>query len=143
MTGQEGEGVHGPTARGEHVHPSGLERRDQLMQVVGVLIGCGLGGPVGPLAPLRPAGVVGDDRSVGEVAGEGGEPPGTHGRSEQEQDGLGAGLVAANVVGQHGARHVQGVSPGLVHDASPRLLRASMSSLPPLPQKLICRPGEQ
>jgi hypothetical protein len=56
MAGHQGEGIHGPATGGEDVDWSGVERRDQAVQVVGVLIGCCLGGPVGPLAPLRPRG---------------------------------------------------------------------------------------
>ncbi len=120
MAGHERERVHGPAAAGEDVHGSGVDGRDHPVQVVGVLVGRGLGGAVGPLAPVHPAGVVGDDRPVGEVRGERGEPRGAHRRPDQEQDGLVAGLAAADVVGQHGARHVQCVSRRFVHEAFPR-----------------------
>ena len=56
MAGHQGERVHGATAGGEDIDRPSVERRDQSMQVVGVLDGRGLGGAIGPLAPLRPTG---------------------------------------------------------------------------------------
>ncbi len=78
MAGHQGERVHRPTAGREDVHRSGIERRDQPVQVVGVLIRRGFGGAVGPPASLRPAGVERDDRPVREVSGQGDEPLGAH-----------------------------------------------------------------
>ena len=49
------------------------------MQVARVLLDRRHAGAVGALAALRAAGVVGDDRAVGEVAGQGAESGGTHG----------------------------------------------------------------
>ena len=66
-------------------------------------------------AAVRAAGVVGDYRSVGEMAGQGDEAGGAHRRPDDQQDRLGTGFVAPDVVGQHGARHVQGVGLRVGH----------------------------
>ena len=109
VLGHQGQRVDGAAAAGEDVHRSGVQRGDQPVQVVGVLVRGGLGGAVGATAAVRAAGVVGDDRPVGEMAGQGHESAGAHRRSDDQQDWVGAGVVAPDVVGQHGARHVQGV----------------------------------
>jgi hypothetical protein len=86
------------------------------VQIVRVLVGRGLQGAVGTLAALRPAGVVGHDRTVGEMPGQGAESGGAHQRPDEQQDRLGTGIVAPGIVVQNGARHVQSVSLRLGHD---------------------------
>ena len=115
VLGHQGQRVDGAAAAGEDVRRSGVQRGDQPVQVVGVLIGGGFGGAVGAPAAVGAAGVVGHDGSVGEVAGQGAESGGAHRRSDDQQDRLGAGVVAPDVIAQHGAWHVQGVSLRVGH----------------------------
>jgi hypothetical protein len=70
----ERERVDRAAAAREHVHRPVRDRRDEPVQVVGVLVRCRLGGAVGAAAALRAARVVGDDRPVGDVAGERANP---------------------------------------------------------------------
>jgi hypothetical protein len=65
--------VHRATAAREQVNRSEPDLTDDPMQIIGVLLGCRLGRRVVLDAALRPSRVVGDDRAVGEVAGEGSE----------------------------------------------------------------------
>ena len=88
----EGERVHGAAAAGEEVDRAAAELGDDPMQVVGVLLGRGLACGIGLRAALDAARVVGDDRAVGEVAGQRPEPAGAHRRADEQQDrGLPAG----------------------------------------------------
>jgi len=112
----QGKRVNGTAAGGEDVYRSGVQRQDQPVQVVRVLVGRGPEGAVGTLAALRAAGVVGHDRTVGEMPGQGAESGGAHRRPDEQQDRLGTGIVDPYVVVEHGARHVQGVSLRLGHD---------------------------
>ena len=95
VLGHQGQRVDRAAAAGEEVDRAGAERRDQPVQVVGVLVGRGLAGAVGALAALDAARVVGDDRAVGEVAGQGGEAGGAHRRPDDQQDRLGAGRLGS------------------------------------------------
>src|SRR6266478_3418701 len=67
--------------------------------------------------------IVGYDRAVGEMPGLSDESLGAHGRANEQQDRLGTGVIAPDVVVQHGARCVQGVGLRLGHDRPlPRVL---------------------
>ena len=79
------------------------------------LVRRGLGGIVGAYAALDSAGVVGHDGAVVEVSGQGAEPAGAHRRPDDQQGRRGARVVAADVVVQHGAGHVQGVGLQVGH----------------------------
>ena len=78
VLGHEGQRVHRAAAAGEQVHRPGIDRRDEPMQVVRVLLDRVLRRAVGARAPLRPARVVGHDRAIGEVLRERAEPGGAH-----------------------------------------------------------------
>ena len=71
MRGHQGQRVHGAAAAGEEIHRTGVELRDQPVEVVRVLVGRRLGRVVGLLAAFDSARVVGDDRAVGEVPRQG------------------------------------------------------------------------
>src|SRR5438045_2922256 len=49
------------------------------------------------------------------MPGQGDESPGAHRRPDEQQDRLGTGVVAPDVVVEHGARRVQGVGLRLGH----------------------------
>jgi hypothetical protein len=78
VIGHEGQRVHGAAAAGEEVDRPGIDRGDEPMQVVGVLLDRVLRGAVGASAPLGPARVVGHDRAIGEVLRECAEAGGAH-----------------------------------------------------------------
>jgi hypothetical protein len=78
VLGHQGQRVDRAAAAGEDVHRAGVQRGDQPVQVVRVLVRRGLAGAVGALAAPGAARVVGDDRAVGEVAGQGGEAVRSH-----------------------------------------------------------------
>jgi hypothetical protein len=71
--GHQGERVDGAAAAGEDVHKPRAQRINQPVQVVGLLLDRGLRGAVGALAAPRSAGIVGHDRAVGEMPGQGDE----------------------------------------------------------------------
>jgi hypothetical protein len=106
------------TAAGEDVNRSGVVRRDEPMQIVGVLVGRALSGAIGAEAALGSAGVVRHDSAVGEVPRQGAEAGGTHRGPDQQQDRLRARVVSPNVIGQRGAGHVQGLGSRLGHVSS-------------------------
>ena len=112
----QGQAVDRAAAAGEDVHRAGVQRRDQPVQIVRVLVRRGLAGAVGALAPPGAARVVGDDRAVGEVPGQGGKAVRAHRRPDDQQHRLGAGLAGVpHVVMQDGPRHVQRVRLRLGH----------------------------
>jgi len=86
----EGQRVHRAAAAGEQVDRPGIDRRDEPMQVVRVLLDGVLRRAVGALAPLRPARVVGHDCAIGEVLRKRAEPGGAHRRPDHQKDRLGA-----------------------------------------------------
>src|SRR6185312_17541790 len=59
VLGHQGERVDGAAAAGEDVHRTGVQRIDQPVQIVGVLLDRGLQGAVGTLAAPRATWVVG------------------------------------------------------------------------------------
>ena len=115
VPGDQDERIDRPAAAREDVHRARLQLGDQPVQVIGVLVGRGLQGAVRALAAAGAPGVVGDDRAVGEVPGQGGEAVGAHGRSDHQQDWVTARLGGSDVVMQHGARHGQGAGLRLGH----------------------------
>ncbi len=116
VPGHQGKPVDGAAAAAEDVYRPRVQRQDQPVQIVGLLLGRGPQGAVGALAAPCPAGVVGHDRTVGEMPGQGAESHGAHRRPDEQQDRLGTGIVAPDVVVEHGARRVQGVRLRLDHD---------------------------
>ena len=80
-----------------------------------MLVRGGFGGAVGARTAVRAAGIVGDDRPAGEMAGQGDESARAHRRPDDQQDRAGTGVVAPDVVGKRGARHVQGLRLRLGH----------------------------
>jgi hypothetical protein len=70
--------VHRPAAGGEQVDRAGIERLDEPMQVVRMLLGRRWAGRICLFAPLHATGVVGDDGAVRKVTGERAESRGTH-----------------------------------------------------------------
>jgi hypothetical protein len=112
----EREAIVGAPARAEEVHRPDVERVDQPVQVVGVVVGRGLRRAVGPLTARDAAHVVGHHRAVGEVPGERGEAAGVHRRSGEQQRGRTAvALGFAHVVGENGSGNFQGVCTRLGH----------------------------
>ena len=111
----EGQRVHRAATAGEQVDRPGIDRRDEPMQVVRVLLDGVLRRAVGALAPLRPARVVGHDCAIGEVLRKRAEPGGAHRRPDHQKDRIGAGIVAPDVVRQDGAGDLQGSARGLGH----------------------------
>ena len=78
MPFHERQRIHRSTAAGEEVNRACIERLDEPMQVVRVLLGRRRAGRIGLLAPLRAAGIVGNDGAVREVAAERAESRGAH-----------------------------------------------------------------
>ena len=128
MAGHEGEGVHGSAAAGKQINRSRAQRGDQPVEIVRVLIGRRLSGVVGPLAALDSAGVIRHDRSVGEMTGEGTESCSAHRRPDHQQHRRAACGIAPDVIGQHSARHVKGVSLRFGHDVTPVVLIIVLST---------------
>ena len=110
----EGERVDRAAAAGEQVDRARVERGDDPMQVVGVLLGRGRAGRIGLRAALDAPRVVGHHGAIGEVARERHEPAGAHRRSDENSAGAEPGPFA-DVVGQGRARRVQGVRGRLGH----------------------------
>lgn len=113
--------VDGAAAAGEHVHRPGVQRRYHPAQVIRVLTGGRFGGAVSPFTAIHPAGIVGHYRPVSEVSGKGAESARTHRRSGKQEDRFAAGLAAADVITQHGARNIKSVRGRFDHDGSPKL----------------------
>jgi hypothetical protein len=78
MPGHQLQRVHRTAAAGEQVHRTDVQRRDDPMQIVRLLLDRGLGGAIGAPASIGHTRVVGDDRAIGEMPGEGAEPGGAH-----------------------------------------------------------------
>ena len=74
--------IHRPAAAGEQVNRACIERLDEPMQVIRVLLGRRRAGRIGLHAALRAAGVVGNDGAVREVAAERAESRGCHVRTD-------------------------------------------------------------
>jgi len=83
VPGHQGQRVDRAAAAGEDVHRPGIERGDDPVQVISVLIRRGLGSVVGARAALHPAGIVGHHRAVGEMPGQGDESGGAHRRTDE------------------------------------------------------------
>lgn len=81
----QGKAVDRTAAAGEQVDLADAQRLDHTPDVVGVLLRGRLRGVVGALAATDAARVVGHDRPVGEVRGQGGEAAGLHGRADHHQ----------------------------------------------------------
>jgi hypothetical protein len=107
VLGHEGERVDRATAAGEQVDRTSTDRLDEPMQVVGVHLGSHRAGWIGLHAALDAAWVVGDHGAVGEVLRQRGEAGRAHRGAHQQQDRLGAGVAAPNVIGKGGAGDVQ------------------------------------
>jgi hypothetical protein len=107
VLGDERQRVHRTAAAREHVDRSAPELLDDPMQVGGVHLGRRRDRRLGQLAALASAGVVGHHGAVGEVAGQGAEAGRGHGCGHQEQNRLGAVVVASEVIGQSRAGDVE------------------------------------
>ena len=107
VLGDERQGVHRATAAGKHVDRPASELLDDLVDVVGMLLGCRRGRRLGQLAALASAWVVGDHGAVGEVAGQGAEAGGAHRRGDQEQGSGVRRTARPDVVGQGRARDLE------------------------------------
>jgi hypothetical protein len=100
VLGDERQRVHRTAAVREQVDRSAPEFGHDPMYVVGVILGRRRDRRLGQRTALASAGVVGHHGAVGEVAGQGAEAGRAHGRGDEEQNRLGALVVAPDVVGQ-------------------------------------------
>ena len=84
MLGHQHESGDRTAAASEDVHRPHVERRDQPVHVISVLLGRRLLGGVGPLAAPDAARVVGHHRPVPEMSGQSGEAGRVHGQCDHQ-----------------------------------------------------------
>jgi NADPH:quinone reductase-like Zn-dependent oxidoreductase len=118
VLGDKRQRVDRPAAARENVHRPGTERRDQPVQVVGVLVGGGLKRAVCPSAAPGAPRVIGHHGAVGEVPGQRREPGGAHRGPDDQQDRVRARIGAPDVIVQNATRHWQFVGLRISHGRS-------------------------
>jgi hypothetical protein len=138
MRDDEREGGDRAAAAGEHLDRSGAERIDHGLDVLRLERRRMVDAAVLARAAPQAAGVVGDDRAVGELRGQGGEAVGVHGLTDhhQRRAPLRGRQRSAHVVGDLGLRGLQDVRRGHACRTARRARTHRSQSRPPHPKWL-------